>query len=37
MAPHEESGITRRVFFQGVIGSAVAATLAPSFSAVSAP
>jgi hypothetical protein len=36
MAPHEESGITRRGFFQGVIGTAVTATLAASFSAVSA-
>jgi len=36
MPLHDEFGITRRGFFQGVIGTAVAATLAPSFSAVSA-
>jgi len=29
MAPHDEFGLTRRGFFQGVIGTAVAATLAP--------
>ena len=28
MAPHDEFGITRRGFFQGVVGTAVAATLA---------
>jgi uncharacterized protein (DUF362 family) len=28
MAPHDEFGLTRRGFFQGVIGSAVAATIA---------
>ena len=28
MAPHDEFGLTRRGFFQGVIGTAVAATLA---------
>jgi len=36
MPLHDEFGITRRGFFHRVIGSAVAATLAASLSAVSA-